>query len=483
MSRLPTRRSFLKAAAIGTAGAVLPVLNSGCAYAANEAIRVAVVGVNGRGGDHLRGFGSRVVAICDVDQAVLARRAGQLKHKVDMETDFRRLLDRKDIDAISIATPNHTHSWIAILAVMAGKDVYVEKPVSHNVWEGRQLANAARKYGRMVQCGTQSRSSSGLHQALAWLRAGNLGQIKYAWATCFKPRPSIGKRDQLLAIPKTVDYDLWCGPAAKVDLYRPHLHYDWHWDFNTGNGDLGNQGIHQMDIARWMLGETALSPRVMSIGGRVGYSDAGNTPNTQLVYHAYERAPLIFEVRGLPSSQAARNQKDWASSMDDYRGSRVGVVVQCEQGHLLIPSYVEAIAFGADGHQIKRFSGGSDRDHYDNFLAAVASRKAEDLNAEVLQGHLSSALCHTANISFQLGHFATKGEQMTAVSATPLAKEAFQRLAAHLDANKIDVDRGDIRLGRWLEMDGAAERFTNSDEANRLLTRQYRAPYVVPAIS
>ena len=474
-----SRRAFLKSTAIGAAGAALPVLSQSRAYAANDAIRVAVIGVNGRGGEHIAGFGSHVAAICDVDKTVLAKRAGQLKHKVDVETDFRRLLDRKDINAVSIATPNHTHSWIAILAIQAGKDVYVEKPVSHNVWEGRQLANAARKYSRMVQCGTQSRSSPSLRDALAWLRAGNLGSIKYAWATCYKPRPSIGRLDKALKIPDSVDYDLWCGPAAKVDLFRPRLHYDWHWDFNTGNGDLGNQGIHQMDIARWMLGESTLAPRVISIAGRVGYSDAGDTPNAQIVYHAYEKAPLIFEVRGLPKSKEA--QKSWAASMDNYRGSRVGVVVQCDKGHLLIPSYTEAIAFDADGRQLKRWAGGGN--HFSNFLKAVASRKASDLNAEVLEGHLSSALCHTANISSRVGHAAKADELTAAVQSTPLAAAALKRMAEHLAANEIDVDKSEIRLGSWLEMDTATERFTNNDEANRLLTRQCRAPYIVPDVS
>jgi len=474
MPTLRNRRGFLKAVAIGAAGTALPILKSGRAYAANEAIRVAVIGVNGQGRGHLRGYGSHVAAVCDVDQSVLASRANDLQHKVELETDFRRILDRKDIDAVSIATPNHTHSWIAILAVQAGKDVYVEKPVSHDVWEGRQLANAARKYGRMVQCGTQSRSSPSLKAALQWLRAGSLGEIKYAWGTCYKPRPSIGKLEKPLAINKSVDYDLWCGPAAKVDLFRPRLHYDWHWDFNTGNGDLGNQGIHQMDIARWMLGESTLSPRVISLGGRVGYEDAGNTPNTQLVYHAYEKAPLIFEVRGLPNSKRARK-----SSMDDYRGSKIGVVVQCENGHLLIPSYTDAIAYDKDGKEIKRFTGGGN--HFNNFLKAVVSRKPTDLNAEVLEGHLSSALCHTGTISYRLGQRAKKDALTAAVSGAPQAAEALQRMAAHLDAN--EIDGGDIRLGTWLEMDVAAERFTNSDEANGLLRRRCRAPHIVPEVT
>ena len=183
------------------------------------------------------------------------------------------------------------HALIAIAAAQAGKDVYVEKPASHDIWEGRQMVQAARQNNRIMQCGTQSRSSTSLKEAVAFVHGGELGKIQYALGTCYKPRPSIGKLDKPLAIPSTIDYDLWCGPAAKEDLYRPNLHYDWHWDFNTGNGDMGNQGIHQMDIARWFLGEDALAPRVISIGGRLGYEDAGNTPNTQIVYLDYPSRP------------------------------------------------------------------------------------------------------------------------------------------------------------------------------------------------
>ena len=193
-----------------------------------------------------------------------------------------------------------------------------------------------------------------------------------------------------------IDYDLWCGPAAKVDLYRPQSsHYDWHWDYNTGNGDMGNQGIHQMDIARWFLGVNELSPRIVSFGGRLGYDDAGNTANTQVVLHDYPGAPLIFETRGLPKSKAAQADKSsWERSMDNFRGSQVGVVVQCENGSVVSTSnYDKTQAFGPDGEEIETWRG--DGDHFGNFLDAVRSRKRSDLHADVLDGHLSSALCHT----------------------------------------------------------------------------------------
>jgi predicted dehydrogenase len=336
------------------------------------------------------------------------------------------------------------------------------------------MVNAARKYGRMIQCGTQSRSSPSLKEAVKFVQDGNLGSIQYAVGTCYKPRPSIGKLESPLSIPSYIDYNLWCGPAAMLPIYRPQLHYDWHWDFNTGNGDMGNQGIHQMDIARWFLGEKALSPRVTSIGGRLGYIDAGNTPNTQIVYHDYERAPLVFETRGLPSGKGSRE-------MDQHRGSRVGVIVQCKEGYVVIPSYSSATAFTNDGQEIRSWK--SSGDHFANFLAAVRSRNRSDLNAEVLEGHLSSALCHTGNIAHRLGQMHSAKEIASDVGSNPLLSDSFQRMANHLDANEVDIEGKSITVGPWLEMDPQTERFTTSDEANQLLRRRDRAPFLVPEVN
>ena len=467
------RRSFLKTSAVASAAAVLPAHGMLAAQSSDD-IRVGVIGLKGRGRDHFRGLKRHIVALCDVDQEVLAGSAKAFDRKVSQHVDFRELLDRKDIDAVSIATPNHWHSLIGILAAQSGKDVYVEKPVSHTVWEGRQLVNAARKNDRIIQCGTQSRSSPSLHEAVKFVRDGHLGKIEYAIGTCYKPRGSIGKLDKPLQIPSHVDYNLWCGPAAMVDLYRPKLHYDWHWDFNTGNGDMGNQGIHQMDIARWFLGESMISPRVMSIGGRLGYEDAGNTPNTQIVYHDYEKAPLIFETRGLRRAKGVRE-------MDVYRGSKIGVIVQCSDGYVVIPSYTSATAYDKDGQKIKAWNGGGD--HYQNFLAAVRSRNPGDLNAEILDGHLSSALCHTGNISHRVGEKQRSADIRQEVKSDSRLADSFDRMAKHLDANEVDVDSRSITLGSWLEMDPATERFTNSEAANELLHRKDRRPFVVPEIT
>jgi predicted dehydrogenase len=399
---------------------------------------------------------------------------------LEQVVDFRRLLDRDDIDVISIATPNHTHALIAILAAQAGKDVYCEKPVSHNVWEGRQIVNAADRYERIIQCGTQARSHRSIQQAVDFVRSGKLGRIQHIVATCYKARPPIGKLDRPLQIPSTIDYDLWCGPAAKVDLYRPKLHYDWHWDYNTGNGDMGNQGIHQMDIARWFLGAAALSPRVVSFGGRVGYDDAGNTANTQVVLHDYPEAPLIFETRGLPKSKAG--QAKWEESMDNYRGSQIGVIVQCEHGHVLSTSQYEHVeAFDSDGQKIESWLG--DGDHFANFLHAVRSRKLGDLNAPILDGHLSSALCHTGNISHQLGQRQTASEITQSVSENERLRDSLERMFAHLRANEVVVDRPVITAGAALEMDPTSERFTNNQAANELLRRNDRAAFAVPEVA
>ena len=473
-----TRRNFVKSAVAGAAIA-MPAISYGRIAGTNEKIRVAVVGVRGRGQSHMNGFKDNLVALCDCDQKILDERVGSRDLKKFV--DFRKLCEDKSIDVISIATPNHTHSLIGITAMQAGKDVYVEKPVSHNVWEGRQLAEAARKFEKICQCGTQSRSSPSLQQAVKFVRDGNLGKILYALGTCFKPRKSIGKLRKPLQIPDHIDYELWCGPAAKKPLYRPEIHYDWHWDFNTGNGDMGNQGIHQMDIARWFLGYDELSPRILSIGGRLGYNDAGDTPNTQTVLHDYPEAPLIFETRGLPKAKRFQ-KKGWGGNMDRYRGSGIGVIIQCEKGHIVIPSYSNAKAYDGDKKEIKKWGGGGN--HYKNFLQAVEAQDRSKLNGEVMEGHLSSALCHTGGLSHQLGKKARYEEIMEAVGNHKLFAESVERIVRHLKLNGVDVKQDAVlTLGADLKMDPKKETITNHEKGNQLLSREYRKGFEVPKIT
>lgn len=483
------RRSFVTGSiATGAALALPPWLRP---LGANDDIRVAVVGFNGQGGGHINHIlemkGVRLVALCDVDPAVLARGveiAARKNVKVEPYSDVRKLLDSKEVDAITTATPNHWHSLIGIWACQAGKDAYVEKPISHNVWEGHQLVRAARKYNRVVQGGTQSRSSGRLKSAVAWVQAGNLGAIKAVYGLCYKPRQSIGKVGQG-EIPAGLDYNLWCGPAPMTPLRRAKLHYDWHWVNSTGNGDMGNQGIHQMDIARWFLGAAELSPRVISIGGRLGYDDDGETPNTQIVYHDYEKAPLIFETRGLPKSKEFHDPKLWTKNMDSPEGfdgaGGIGVVVACEGGKVAMVGGQPLMAVDNQGKKIRDFQSEQDGvGHIDNWIDAVRARKPEMLNAESWETHLSSALCHTGMISHQLGKAMSPGEIRERMGAERVLEDRYESMKDHLARNGVDVSSSHLTVGPWLKFDPKKERFIGSEAANELLTRQYRKPFEVP---
>jgi predicted dehydrogenase len=486
MTRRMTRRSFVKRSAGVAAAATLAVGTPANVLGKNDEIQVAVIGFHGRGGTHIHEFskikGVRLAALCDVDETVLNRGVSdqaKKNNKVFGEKDYRKLVESKDIDVVTTATPNHQHSLVTILAVQAGKDVYVEKPVCHEVWEGRQMVNAARKYKRIVQAGTQSRSSiKGIGAAVEYVQSGKLGKTLYAVGTCFKPRGSIGKLSSPLVIPPTIDYDLWCGPAAKVDLYRPHLHYDWHWDFNTGNGDMGNQGIHQMDIARWFLGEMKIAPRTLSIGGRLGYDDAGNTPNTQTVLHDYPAAPLIFETRGLP-----KKDLNWKNGMDNWRGSGIGVVVQCEGGHVLVPNYYSAKAYDKSGKEVEswRENGDPMSAHVQNFIDCVRSRKHTDLHADIETGFISSALCHTGGISHRVGKVTPQGQIHEELKGHKDFDESFGRMCEHLKANHVNPD--ELTLGAWLEIDPKTEQLTNNLAAAKLMRRVDRKGFEVPDLS
>ena len=507
-----TRRRFLQQSAAASTGVFYIAKTSWAQKSPGDTINVAVIGFKGRGGSHIGGFksqgkeGVRVAALCDVDRTVLDKGLQGLnkdagdKMKATGYTDMRKLFENKDIDAVSIATPNHWHSLAAIWAIQAGKDVYVEKPVSHNVWEGRQLVKAARKYGKIVQTGTQSRSSvDGIGAAAKWVQAGNLGKILVSRGLCYKRRDSIGKSEGPQPIPDTIDYDLWCGPSPKTELTRKKLHYDWHYIWNYGNGDLGNQGIHQMDIARWFLGEMALSPRVWSVGGRLGYEDDGETANTQIVYHDYEKAPLIFEVRGLPSAKDSKSmdklmqtsagvkfQPNPAQVGKDGKpgpvveGAGVGVIIECEGGTVVVPAYTGATAFDKDGKEMKSWSGAED--HFKNFILACRSRRREDLNADILEGHLSSALCHMGNISYRLGKKEKPDAIMEKIKGDRLAAESFGRMKEHLAKNEIDVTKDKLTIGPALKFDPESERFIENDAANALVRPKYREPFVVPEI-
>ncbi len=445
----------------------------------NETVRVAVLGVNGRGRSHIAGFtgveNCEVVAICDPDETVGYTKGVENVHektgkKPTFYQDLRRVMDDDSIDVVSIATPNHWHSLAAIWAMQAGKDVYVEKPVSHNIREGRVMVDVARKEGRVCQAGTQIRSNPGVIEGIKFLQEGGLGKLKVARALCYKRRDSIGHVGHT-PVPKGVDYNVWLGPAPlRDDVPRESLHYDWHWQWDYGNGDLGNQGIHQMDVARWGIGADTLADSVISFGGRFGYVDDGQTPNTEMSIMEYGDKLLVFETRGLPTSHY----------FGDGSGNDVANIFHCENGFMRC-SYTASVVYDLDGNEIKRFSEGDDKYHYNNFVDAVRSRRWQDLNGEINEGHLSSALCHLANISYRLGTPSDFGDAPAGLAGNEYAVDVFERTKSHLKQNNVDPSQVKFAMGPKLLVDKENERFVDNAAANALTTREYRKGFEVPA--
>jgi predicted dehydrogenase len=490
------RREFLQNSAI--ISAAMSALGSGALSSAeepkpavrrasaNDVLRVAVVGVRGRGMSHVGAFNGNnkceIVAICDPDEAVIgpAMKAITSKRKQTpkYERDIRKLLEDKEIDVVSIATPNHWHSLAAILAMEADKDVYVEKPVSHNVHEGRIMVETARKLKRICQAGTQSRSTTGMRDSMAYIHDGKIGKVNLSYATCYKRRGSIGKVAGEQPIPKSIDYDLWCGPAPKLPLMRKSLHYDWHWIWAYGNGDLGNQGIHEMDKARWGLNRMDLPKSVMSVGGRFGYVDDGETANTQLCVFDYGDAELIFEVRGLESISPYPGKVGEAKKGSNF----VGNIFYGDKGIVVCPNYSGGVVLDKDLAVVTKFGGGGDAAHFENFVKAVHSRKHEDLNGDILEGHLSSALCHLGNISYRLGVEKPLAE-IKEIADDKNAREAFKRMIEHLKDNNVDLTKAIGRVGPVLPINSNQESFAgNNSKANNMLFREYRKGFEVKEV-
>ena len=498
-----TRRKFLNSSmtaglALGMPRIVIGAEGASRSPGPNDTVRVAVIGLGSTtavGGVGGRGHqlvprvrevpGARIVALCDVDQTHLDREAQPFKDRgeeVTAHRDLRRVFDDKTIDAVIIALPNHWHALATVWACQAGKDVYVEKPFSYNLWEGQQMVAAARKYGRMVQVGTQNRSSTLLRQAFDYLRSGQAGPIRYVHALVYRARDGIGTVNAPTPAPASVDYDLWCGPAPMTPLMRKQLHYEWHWFWATGNGEMGNNGIHVIDISRWALGQNQPPPRAMSIGGRLAFNDCGETANTQIALFDYQPAPLICEVRNVRASKSP-------DAIGKFRNQNRGLVIDCEGGYFAGDASGGAV-FDKQGKKIKDFpddgsSKGLETSHLSNFVAAIRSRKAGDLAAEALQGHHSTACCHLANVSHRLGKQARLEVIREAIQAKPELSDAFERCREYLRENEVNLDTTPAALGPWVTFDPKQERFVNdfADQANALSQREYRQPFVVPKIA
>jgi predicted dehydrogenase len=468
-----TRREFLKGSLAAMGALALPADSYARAAGSNETIRVAVAGLHGQGGTHVNSYtkmeGVEVAYLVDPDTRTYAKHLKTIEGKGGRAPktvqDIRRALEDKDLHCVSIATPNHWHSLLTIWACQAGKDVYVEKPMSHEVREGRIAVETARKHDRIVQHGTQSRSGSlGLViQELA--RRGTYGKLLVSRGLCYKSRKSIGTKSPK-APPPEVDFNLWLGPAQEEPYHENLVHYNWHWFWSYGNGDIGNQGVHEMDLARWAIPGATLPKSVFSLGGRFGYTDQGQTPNTQVSVFDFGETKLLFEVRGLDT--------------DKYFGQGVGNTYHFEAGVVAGGKFHPK--GGGEPQSLPKIETrrGPGSGHFGNFIAAVRSRKREDLNAEILEGHFSAALCHLANISYRLGKPVPFDKERKALGDDREAVEALARMEEHLGKNAVKLEELTYRLGRKIAFDAAAETFTGDPEAAALLTRNCRPPFVVP---
>ncbi|MGD9128558.1 MAG: Gfo/Idh/MocA family oxidoreductase [Planctomycetia bacterium] len=478
-----SRRRFLSDSAIAAAVLSAGPMMATRAFAkektakkvsANDTLNLMVCGTNGRGKWHIKEFGKKpgckIKYICDVDEAAGNKAIKMIEKKFGYKPkfvrDMRDVLDDSDLHIVSVATPNHWHALCAIWAMQAGKDVYLEKPVSHNVMEGQSLVATAKKYGRVCQTGTQCRSLKGSIDAIKYVQDGKLGEVKFARGLCYKPRRSIGPKG-IYEPPKTVDYNLWVGPAQMQKVTRPRFHYDWHWQYHWGNGDMGNQGPHQMDLVRWGLDVDSLSENVISYGGRFGYVDAGDVANTQVAIHTIGDKTIVFEVRGLDT--------------DPFMKSKIGAIFYGTDGIVVTTAYTKAYAMDNNGKIFRRFEGGGD--HVQNFIDAVRAQDPKILNAEVREGHLSAALAHTGTISYRLGQkmpITEVKKEIEKFGGHDKNVETLDRTIAHLKKNKVDLSKTQMQLGPALKMDTKTETFTNNDEANTMLTRKYREGFVVP---
>ncbi|MCE5268219.1 MAG: Gfo/Idh/MocA family oxidoreductase [Planctomycetaceae bacterium] len=496
MSR-QNRRQFLKRTAVGSVAAatfgVVAPRAFGRVLGANGRLRVAVVGINQRGQEHIAAYAKmkdvEIAYLVDPDSRLYEMKSRWIQDHGGIApkcvADLREVLQDKDLDAVSIASPNHSHALLAIWACQAGKDVYVEKPCCHNIFEGRKLVQASRKYGRIVQHGTQSRSDSHWQKHIEAVRSGKYGKllVSYGWAS--KPRRSIGFR-WAKQPPKGLNYDLWLGPAPQQPYHENLVHYNWHWFWDFGNGEIGNQGVHQMDIARWAMPDGAVPVSAISVGGRYGYQmqDQGQTPNTQLTVIDFGGPKIIFEDRGLVDAKTTKVTNEFHLEAGVIRDGKFypkgktngeplpGIAVEDAGRRVTLSGSMEN-AGGKVVHDPQQ-------QHFLNFVDCVRSRKREDLAADIGEGFSSARLTHLANISYRLGRevsFRQPPEGLDAVET----REAFESMKKHLaDAGRVKLAGATYQLGRKLAFDAATNRFSGDEEANTLLSREYREPFVVP---
>lgn len=495
-----TKRDFLKLSAAGGAGALL----AGCGTvrgpmsvavpmiapitkSPSDIVRIGMIGVGGKGssmvGEVLKEKHARITAVCDVDSSNADKVRVNLEKKglKDVFTcqDPRKVLERDDVDAVIISTPNHWHALLAIWGVQAGKHVYVEKPVSFNIFESQQLIAAARKYGRIIEGGTQNRSDVGLRPGFAKLRAGALGKVKRVTGIVYRYRQSIGRADGPCEIPSGVDFDLWCGPAPKVVPRRKKFHYDWHYFWDQGGGDISNQGPHELDLVRWALGNPEAPRRVITIGGRFLWNDDGQAPNQAMVVYDYPGVEVVFDVRNLA-------MKPGVDESPQFKNLRTGVYVECENG-IFSGGRGGGKFLELDGKTvIEKFSGDGGGEHLGNFLDAIIKGDDKMLRAPMHISAKSAVLSHLATSAYRAGTHRAGDEAKEMLKGNSAANELYERFVENLKVNGWDEKKEPLTVGGWLDWNDKQQKFTGgigADAANALVTRPYRTPYVVPTLA
>jgi predicted dehydrogenase len=475
------RREFVGTSLVVGAAATLPA-RSLFAANANEEISIGFISCGGRARELMGAFekvdGVNIAGLCDPDEERVAT-AQKRFPKAKTWTDARGLIDDKSIDAVVIATCNHWHCLASIWAMEAGKDVYVEKPLSHSQWEGRQTVAAARKFGRICQVGTQQRSDPMQAEIKTFLHDDKaLGEILTARVNRYGVRPPIGKRATPLIPPKGVDYNVWLGPAQFKPMYRDKLHYDWHWDFNTGSGEMGNWGVHVLDDLRNNVfqDKVALPNRIFGGGGRVVFNDAGDTPNVHFCYFDTGGVPVVIALSNLTA--ATGSKKD-----SPHPGPNSGYIAYCEGGRLE-GQRGRAQAFDKDGKVIKAFRGDSGSGHQQNFIDAVRKQDASILNADVQVGNDSTGWCNLANITYQTGDIYTHAAAKQVERGADVWGSVLGDMEKLLDAHGLDIESADIKLSPMLTLDSKTDQFIgdNAETANQLLKRKYRGTFTVPEI-
>lgn len=501
MANFISRRDILKSSAVGFG--VIAVhgspLTKSAQASANDTVGVAVIGARTRGGVHVNAFladpRTEILYVVDVDERVGKRRADEVAEKQGRRPkfvrDMREALDDPTVDAVSVATPNHWHGLSGVWALQAGKDLYMEKPLCHEVAEGAAMVAATQKHDRICQVGTQRRSHHAAIDAVGFMRDGGIGEVNFARGLCYKRRKSIGALGDY-AIPEEVDFNLWSGPAPIGDpkVTRQQFHYDWHWQRAYGNGDLGNQGPHQTDLCRWGLGIDTHPNSVITYGGRLGYQaerkdptyiDAGDTANTEISIYDYGDKCIVFETRGLSVDQSGDEVLN--RLFRSTKGNKMGEVFYGTDGYVVELTDAHFVAYDKDFNVIKEFVGGGN--HFKNFIDAVVSRDANTLNADVREGHLSAAISHLGNIAYQVGEHqnVSVGELRTALQSVQSLDDneaTLDRTIRHLTDNGVDLDKHPMSISPVLKFDPVGEVFTNSEEANAMLSREYRDGFVCP---